>query len=180
MEIIQTSIPDVLIIKPSVFQDERGYFFESFHKNLIQAAGVSMDFVQDNESKSQKFVLRGLHFQVPPYAQGKLVRVIKGAATDVAVDIRKKSPFFGKWVSQLLSEENKLMLWIPPGFAHGFLALQDDTIFSYKCTAYYHHASERSLRWNDPQLNIDWGIQDPIISEKDRNAPLFIDFNNPF
>lgn len=139
-----------------------------------------MDFVQDNESKSQKSVLRGLHFQVPPHAQGKLVRVIKGAVNDVAVDLRKHSPFYGKWVSQLLSEENKLMLWIPPGFAHGFVVLEDETIFSYKCTAYYHKASERGLRWNDPQLNINWGIQDPLLSEKDKNAPLFIDFNSPF
>ncbi|MDP2423596.1 MAG: dTDP-4-dehydrorhamnose 3,5-epimerase [Bacteroidales bacterium] len=180
MEIIQTSIPDVLIIKPTIYKDDRGYFFESFHQDHLRKAGVSMDFVQDNESRSEKNVLRGLHFQTPPHAQGKLVRVIKGAVIDVAVDIRKKSPWYGQCVSLQLSEENKHLLWIPPGFAHGFLTLENDTIFSYKCTAYYNKASEGGLRWNDPELAIDWSITDPVLSEKDNNLPLFNDFSSPF
>lgn len=180
MEIIQTAIPDVLIIKPKVFIDERGYFFETFHRERFQEAGIPVNFVQDNESKSQKDVLRGLHLQKPPHQQGKLIRVIQGSVLDVVVDIRKSSPHYGKWVSTELSDQNKWLFWVPPGFAHGFLTLENNTIFSYKCTGFYNKDSEMAIRWNDPDLSISWGIQSPLLSEKDRSAPLFTDFNSPF
>jgi len=181
MEIIKTKIKDLLIIKPDVFEDERGYFFESFSKEKFKALGLDLDFVQDNESKSQKNVLRGLHFQKPPYAQGKLVRVVKGAVLDVAIDLRAKSDTYGQWEAVELSEENKLMYWVPPGFAHGFLTLRDETVFTYKCTNVYNKESEGSLLWNDPTLNIDWGsINNLILSDKDLEAPLFEQFNTPF
>jgi len=175
MELIPTSIPDVKIIKPDVFGDDRGYFFESFHVDKFAAFGINDPFLQDNESRSQKNVLRGLHFQLPPFAQGKLIRVIKGAVLDIAVDIRRNSPTFGKWVSMELTGENKWICWIPAGFAHGFVTLEDDTIFTYKCSAMYNKASEGSIRWNDPDLNIDWGITNPLLSEKDKVAPLLRD-----
>jgi len=181
MEIIKTKIQDLLIVKPDVFEDERGYFFESFSKEKFKNMGLDLDFVQDNESKSQKNVLRGLHFQKPPFAQGKLVRVVKGAVLDVAVDLRKDSPTYGQWEAVELSEENKLMYWVPPGFAHGFLTLRDETVFTYKCTNVYNKESEGSLLWNDPTLNIDWGlVKDLILSEKDLQSPLFEHFNTPF
>ncbi len=180
MEIIKTGIPDLLIIKPGVFEDNRGYFFESYNKEDFLKYGIDQNFIQDNESKSVKGVLRGLHFQKPPFAQGKLVRVIKGAVLDVAVDLRKSSPTYGQWNSIKLSESNKLMYWIPPGFAHGFLTLENDTIFFYKCTNIYNKESEGSIRWDDPDLNIDWGVKNPILSEKDKNAPFFKDFETPF
>ena len=181
MELIKTKIQDLFIIKPDVFEDERGYFFETFSKEKFKALGLDLDFVQDNESKSQKSVLRGLHFQKPPYAQGKLVRVVKGAVLDVAVDLRKDSATYGEWEAVELSEENKLMYWVPPGFAHGFLTLRDDTVFTYKCTNVYNRESEGSLRWNDPILNIDWGLVDsPLLSNKDKESPLFKQFNTPF
>lgn len=173
MEIIPTEIPDVLIIKPRIFADDRGYFFESYNREKFMAAGIEATFVQDNESKSAKGVLRGLHFQKPPFAQGKLVRVIRGAVLDVAVDLRQLSPTFGKWVAVELTAENKQMCWIPEGFAHGFLTLEDNTIFSYKCTNIYHQASEGSIRWNDPALGINWGTDNPSLSEKDITAPDF-------
>ena len=175
MELIPTDIPDVIIIKPDVFGDERGYFFESFHIRKFGEVGINEAFVQDNESCSQKGVLRGLHYQLEPFAQGKLIRVIKGAVLDIAVDIRKTSPTFGKWVAMELTSENKWMCWIPKGFAHGFVTLEDDTIFTYKCTGLYNKASEGSIRWNDPQLNINWGVESPILSDKDRMAPLLKD-----
>ena len=181
MEIIKTKIKDLFIIKPDVFEDERGYFFESFSKEKFKNLGLNLNFVQDNESKSQKNVLRGLHFQKPPYAQGKLVRVVKGAVLDVAVDLRAGSDTYGQWEAVELSEENKLMYWVPPGFAHGFLTLRDETVFTYKCTNVYNKESEGSLLWNDPTLNIDWGpIGDLILSEKDLAAPLFEHFNTSF
>ncbi|HPT04450.1 MAG TPA: dTDP-4-dehydrorhamnose 3,5-epimerase [Bacteroidales bacterium] len=180
MEIIKTAIPDVLIIKPSVFKDDRGYFFESYNKEKFLKNGIDQNFVQDNESKSQKGVLRGLHFQNPPFAQGKLVRVMKGAVLDVAVDIRKGSPWYGKWVSIELNEDNKWMYWIPTGFAHGFHTLADHTVFFYKCTNVYHKASEGSIRWDDPDLNISWGAHNPILSDKDKVSPLFRDFISQF
>lgn len=173
MEIIHTSIQDVLIIRPTVHGDDRGYFFESYHRQRLYEAGIPYDFLQDNESKSQRHVLRGLHFQVPPYSQGKLIRVLNGKVLDIAVDIRKSSPFFGKSVSVILSGDNKQMLWIPPGFAHGFLSLEDNTVFSYKCTSYYNRSAERVIRWNDPDLAIDWGIQNPLLSERDSSAPYW-------
>ncbi|MDY0101364.1 MAG: dTDP-4-dehydrorhamnose 3,5-epimerase [Lentimicrobium sp.] len=173
MEIIPTDIPDVVIIKPLVFTDDRGYFFESYSRQKLIEVGINVDFVQDNESKSAKNVLRGLHFQKPPYAQGKLVRVIQGAVLDVAVDLRQSSPSFGKWVAIKLTAENKWLCWIPEGFAHGFLTLEDNTIFSYKCTNVYNKLSEGSIRWNDPELNINWGTNQPNLSEKDSIAPFF-------
>jgi dTDP-4-dehydrorhamnose 3,5-epimerase len=175
MELIPTALPDVIIIKPDVFGDVRGYFFESFHSEKFAAMGITDTFVQDNESRSQKDVLRGLHYQLEPFAQGKLIRVIKGSVLDIAVDIRRSSPTFGKWVSMKLTDENKWICWIPKGFAHGFLTLEDDTIFSYKCSGIYNKASEGSIRWNDPELNIDWGTANPLLSGKDIAAPLFKD-----
>lgn len=175
MEIKHVEIPGLLIIQPQVFSDSRGYFFESYNKIKLEEQGFDYDFIQDNQSMSSKGTLRGLHFQNPPYEQGKLISVIKGSVLDVAVDIRKKSPFFGKYFSIKLDEHNKTMLWIPPGFAHGFLACEDHTIFVYKCTQVYNKESEGSLLWNDPDLNIKWNIKDPVISAKDSKAPLFKD-----
>jgi len=180
MEIIKTSIEGLLIIKPNIFGDNRGSFFESWSKEAYQNIGLDMDFVQDNQSLSQKGVLRGLHFQNPPYAQGKLVRVIKGLVIDVAVDIRQNSPTYGKHFAVELSEENKTIFWIPPGFAHGFIALEDDTIFAYKCTEVYNKESEGALVWNDIDLNIDWGVETPLVSEKDMVTGSFKDFKSQF
>ena len=180
MEIIKTALKEVLIIKPDVFEDARGYFFESFNYGKFVNAGLDLKFLQDNESKSKKNVLRGLHFQVPPYEQGKLVRVVHGSAMDVAVDLRKKSPTYGKWASALLSGKNKWMFWIPAGFAHGFVTLEDDTVFFYKCTNVYNRESERNILWNDPDLNIKWDIKEPLISDKDKTGMLLREFISPF
>lgn len=180
IEIVKTKIPDLYIIKPQVFEDNRGYFFESYNKNTFLKAGIDEHFVQDNESKSMKGVLRGLHFQKPPHAQGKLVRVVRGAVLDVAVDLRKSSPAFGHWDSVELTEKNKWMYWIPPGFAHGFVTLEDNTIFSYKCTDVYNKESEASILWNDPTLNIDWKTAQPVLSEKDQTGIPFREFESPF
>lgn len=180
MEIIKTPLEGLLIIKPDVFEDERGYFFESFNSEKFLQAGLDLKFVQDNESKSKKGVLRGLHFQAPPFAQGKLVRVLRGSVLDVAVDIRKNSPTLGKWESIVLSGTNKLMYWIPEGFAHGFVTLEDNTIFFYKCTKVYNKTSEGSILWCDEDLKIDWGIEDPVISDKDKVSQRFKDFLTPF
>lgn len=180
MEIIKTPLEGLLIIKPDVFEDDRGYFFESYNREKFQAHGIDVTFVQDNESKSIQGVLRGLHFQNPPFAQGKLVRVMRGSVLDVAVDIRKESPTFGQWSSIVLSGQNKWMYWIPAGFAHGFLTLEDETIFFYKCTNVYNKASEGAIRWNDPDLNIDWDISDPVISPKDESAPFFRELESRF
>ena len=179
MNVEQTYIDGLLVITPNVFGDERGYFLESYNKRALESI-LESTFVQDKESASQKGVLRGLHFQNPPYAQAKLVRVIKGSVLDVVVDLRKDSETYGKHYKHVLSGEHKEQLYIPEGFAHGFLVLEDDTIFSYKCTSYYQKDSEGSLLWNDPTLGINWQIEDPIISEKDRNAMKFEDFNSPF
>ncbi|BDR38650.1 dTDP-4-dehydrorhamnose 3,5-epimerase [Escherichia coli] len=170
MNVIKTEIPDVLIFKPKVFADERGFFFESFNQKVFEeAVGRKVEFVQDNHSKSSKGVLRGLHYQLEPYAQGKLVRCVVGEVFDVAVDIRKSSPTFGKWVGVNLSAENKRQLWIPEGFAHGFLVLSETAEFAYKTTNYYHPDSERGIIWNDPTLNIKWPVHSelPNVSEKD-------------
>lgn len=180
MNISKTKLEGLLILQPKVFEDSRGYFFESFRLDVLQSHGMNLDFVQDNESKSDKNVLRGLHFQNPPYEQGKLVRVVKGSVLDVAVDIRENSPTYGQWISQVLSGENKTMIWIPPGFAHGFLTLENNTLFQYKCTAYYNKESEGCIRWNDPSLNIWWNINKPIISDKDQTAPLFSEYKCKF
>lgn len=180
MQILKTEIEGLLILQPEVYKDDRGYFFESFRKDLLQQMGIPDNFVQDNESKSQKGVLRGLHFQNPPHAQGKLVRVVKGAVLDAAVDIRKGSPTYGEYMTVELTEENKTMLWIPEGFAHGFLTLRDETIFQYKCTNYYNKGSEGSILWNDPDLNINWPWTSPRVSRKDLEAPLFKELNSNF
>lgn len=180
MHFEKTEIEGLLIIKPKVFEDERGHFFESFNKEVFYKNGLDLDFVQDNQSLSQKGVLRGLHFQCPPYAQGKLIRVIQGSVLDVAVDIRKSSKTYGQYFKIILSAQNKTMIYIPEGFAHGFLTLEDNTIFSYKCTKFYHKESEESLLWNDSELGIDWGIKTPILSDKDKVAQPFISFKSPF
>jgi len=180
MQVIKTPINDLLIIQPTVFEDSRGHFFESYNKQLFLNNKIDVDFVQDNQSLSQTGVLRGLHFQKPPYAQGKLVRVITGAVLDVVVDIRKKSNTYGKHFSIELNEKNKTMLWIPEGFAHGFLTTQNDTIFSYKCTNFYHKESEGTIYWNDADIGINWGIENPTLSEKDKTGKKFNGFTSPF
>ncbi|PCJ86045.1 MAG: dTDP-4-dehydrorhamnose 3,5-epimerase [Flavobacteriales bacterium] len=181
MEIHKTPLEGLMVIEPVVFRDKRGYFFESYNQRIFEKkTGAHATFLQDNESMSQKGVLRGLHFQTPPFAQGKLIRVIKGSVMDIAVDIRKNSPTYGQHFSVMLSEENKKMIWVPIGFAHGFLTTEDNTIFSYKCTQVYNKASEDSIYWNDPDLNINWGIEDPVLSVKDLQAKAFKDFNSIF
>ncbi len=180
MEIIKTPIEGLLVIKPKIFGDDRGHFFESWSKDSFAKNELDLDFVQDNQSLSSKSVLRGLHFQNPPYAQGKLVRVIKGSVLDVAVDIRKDSPTYGQHFSIQLSEKNKKIFWIPPGFAHGFVTLEDDTIFTYKCTGVYNKESEGALLWSDKDLNIDWGVENPLVSEKDLVAGSFNNFESNF
>lgn len=168
MKLIETAIPGPMIIEPRVFGDARGFFMETWNEAGFRTAGLDRTFVQDNHSHSQKGVLRGLHFQNPG-AQGKLVRVTRGAVFDVAVDLRKSSAHFGKWIGVELSAENKRMFWVPEGFAHGFLTLEDDTDFLYKCTAPYAPGSEHTLAWNDPDVGVEWPVQnlDPIISDKD-------------
>jgi len=180
MEIIETKIKDLLIINPKVFSDARGYFFESYNETVFKQNGINATFVQDNQSLSNTGVLRGLHFQAPPFEQGKLVRVINGAVLDVAVDIRKNSPTYGEYVAMELTEENKTMFYIPPGFAHGFLTLRDNTIFSYKCTNVYNKASEGCVLWNDKDININWQISNPILSEKDLVGTPLKEFTSPF
>lgn len=180
MKIISTPIQGLLIVQPAVFEDSRGYFFESYNKEQFIAAGLKFDFVQDNQSLSQKNVLRGLHFQNPPFAQGKLVRVIKGAVLDVALDIRQNSSTYGKFFTVELSEKNKTMLWIPAGFAHGFLTLAEETIFFYKCTNFYNKASEQTIQWNDKDLKIPWNTANPIISGKDEHGISFSEFKSLF
>jgi len=172
MKVTDTKIPDVKIIEPKVFEDERGFFFESFnHKRFEQAIGREVTFVQDNHSKSTKRVLRGLHYQRPPHTQGKLVRVVQGEVFDVAVDIRKSSPTFGQWVAEVLSAKNKKQLWIPEGFAHGFLTLSETAEFLYKTTDYFAASCEKSIHWNDQVLNIVWPlVGHPDMSEKDKTS----------
>jgi dTDP-4-dehydrorhamnose 3,5-epimerase len=180
MEVIETKIKDLLIIKPKVFADSRGYFFESYNADVFKQNNITLNFVQDNQSLSSTGVLRGLHFQAPPFDQGKLVRVITGAVLDIAVDIRKDSPTYGEHIAIELTEENKTMFYIPPGFAHGFLTLRDNTIFSYKCTNVYNKLSEGCVLWNDTDLNINWNVANPILSEKDLVGTPFKEFNSPF
>ena len=175
MKVTPLDIPDVLLIEPNIFEDERGFFFESFNLNEFrEVTSLDVTFVQDNHSKSLKGVLRGLHYQIPPYEQGKLVRVIQGEVFDVAVDIRKNSPTFGQYVSQILSYENKKQMWIPQGFAHGFLTLSDTSEFLYKTTNFYKPESERCILWNDKILNIDWPQNSDIhVSSKDLLGAIF-------
>lgn len=176
MRVIPTAIPDVLIIEPKVFGDARGFFFESFNQRAFnEATGLNVQFVQDNHSRSSRGVLRGLHYQIE-HAQGKLVRVVQGAVFDVAADIRKSSPTFGKWVGVELSAENYRQLWVPAGFAHGFLVLSESADFLYKTTDYYYPEHERAIVWNDSELKINWPCStSPILSLKDSNAQPFLD-----
>ena len=181
MEVKKTKINGVFLIKPRVFKDNRGHFFESFNsKKFNEATGLDVQFVQDNQSLSSKNVLRGLHFQHPPFAQAKLVSVIKGEVLDVVVDIRKESDTYGEYIAENLNEENHHQLFIPEGMAHGFLTLKDDTIFSYKCSNYYDKGSEDGIIWNDSNLKIDWKIKNPLVSEKDQLAQNFTSFVSPF
>ena len=180
MEIEEKEIKGLIEIFPKVFGDQRGFFLETFNESRYNEVLKNVQFVQDNFSSSNKGVLRGLHFQNPPYSQGKLVQVITGLALDVAVDLRRNSETYGQHVKVLLSSEKRNQFWIPEGFAHGFLALEDNTIFSYKCTNYYNPQSEVTILWNDRNLKIDWQIDNPIISPKDKEGVLFKDFDTPF
>lgn len=183
MKFSPTPLAGLMVVVPTVFTDERGYFYESYNETLFKEAGIQANFVQDNQSLSQKGTLRGLHAQAPEYAQGKLVRVIQGEVLDVAVDIRKESPTFGQHFSIKLSGDTKNMLWIPPGFLHGFVTLSNEAIFSYKVSGGgYHKAAEIGVRFNDSTLNIDWGLAEEnlLLSEKDQALPLFADFSSPF
>ncbi|UTW62753.1 dTDP-4-dehydrorhamnose 3,5-epimerase [bacterium SCSIO 12741] len=181
MEILEEPLPGVFLLKPRVFGDHRGHFYEPYNKDTFHKLGITAEFVQDNQSLStQKGVLRGLHFQNPPYAQGKLVRVLQGAVIDVAVDIRKGSATYGQHFAAELNEENKLLMYVPPGYAHGFVTLAETTLFNYKCTNYYHPESEDGIAWDDPDLGIDWGIDSPILSAKDTQNQAFKDFNSLF
>ncbi len=180
MDVITTEIADLLILKPRVFEDPRGYFYEPYNKRTLAECGITADFVQDNQSLSGANVLRGLHLQLPPHTQEKLVRVISGGVLNVAVDLRKNSPTYGKHVAIELNEDNKLMLWLPHGFANGFRTLADNTMYFYKVTEYWNKASEISIQWNDPDLAIDWGASNPIVAEKDQNGIPFREFVSPF
>ena len=182
MKFIKTTIKDLFIVEPNMWKDERGYFYESYSQRAFEEADIHANFVQDNQSMSQKGTLRGLHAQTEPYAQGKLVRVIRGRVIDVAVDIRKESKTYGQHLAVELSEENHRMLWVPPGFLHGFVTLEDNTIFTYKVTSAYNKSAEFGVQWNDSGLGIDWGIEESeiILSEKDRVLPAFKDLISPF
>lgn len=180
MEIIEHKLNGVIELIPSVFNDERGSFHESYNSELFRKIGINDVFVQDNQSSSEKNVLRGLHFQKPPFAQSKLVRVAKGKVLDVVVDLRSKSDTFLQYLAVELNDSKKNMLYIPQGFAHGFLTLEDDTIFTYKCGNFYNKDCEMGLLWNDEKINIDWSINRPILSEKDKNLPDSNKFISPF
>jgi dTDP-4-dehydrorhamnose 3,5-epimerase len=172
MKISETRIPAVKIIEPNVFEDDRGYFFESYRKSILKEAGILDDFIQDNVSKSYRNAIRGLHYQVEN-PQAKLVQCLKGSILDVAVDLRQDSPSFGNYVAIKLSDVSKRMLYIPKGFAHGFSVLSDEAIVTYKCSDYYNAEGERGVRWDDPLIRINWDVNRPILSEKDRKLPLF-------
>lgn len=174
MQVEETGIEGLLLIKPRIFQDERGYFFESYNDREMRKNGLHFSWVQDNQSKSAYGVIRGLHYQLEPYAQTKLVRVLKGSILDVAVDLRSGSPTYGKWKSMILSEDNYLQLLLPKGFAHGFSVLSDEAVVFYKCDQFYHPASDKGIRYDDPALDIDWQLPPDkiVVSEKDRNLPL--------
>lgn len=180
MNISESKFRDVLIIEPDVFCDSRGYFFETFNSKRYKDHGISIDFVQDNISVSKKSTLRGLHYQIPPKAQAKLCHVLKGRVLDVAVDLRYGSPTFGKHFAFELSEENHIQIFIPEGFAHGFAVLSDEAIFHYKCSEFYSKEHERAIRFDDSDININWAIDDPIVSVRDRNAELFKDIEKVF
>ena len=174
------TISDLKLLHPNIYNDERGCFFESYNCQTFKNLGITVVFLQDNQSCSKKNVIRGLHFQAPPFAQAKLVRVIKGAVIDVVVDLRKESPTYGQHFSVVLSEENQLQFYIPMGFAHGFAALEEDTVFAYKCSNVYHKDSERSILFNDEDLKINWNIENPIVANKDLQGIRFKDFISPF
>lgn len=183
MAVIKTAIEGVLVIEPKVFSDERGYFFESYNEErFLSETGIAVRFVQDNESRSKRGVVRGFHFQRPPHAQAKLVRVVRGRVVDVAVDIRTGSPTYGKYVAVELSEHNHRQLFLPHGMAHGFMVLSDEAIFQYKCDEYYHPESEGAIIWNDPTIAMDWGVTeaDIILSEKDRQNPTLAELGEIF
>lgn len=182
MNITKTKIEGLVVIEPRIFPDDRGYFYESYSEKKYKEAGIDASFVQDNQSFSQKGTLRGLHGQADPFAQGKLVRVLQGKVLDVAVDIRKNSSTYGQYVTIELSGENHKQFWVPPGFLHGFVTLEDDTIFTYKVTNYYDKASEIGVLWNDPTLNIDWqtDLSNVLLSPKDTVLPTFAEFKSPF
>ena len=180
MKVIKTEIAGLLVLEPDVFNDDRGFFFESYSKQRYEKFDIPDEFVQDNISKSKQGTVRGLHYQVGEKAQGKLCQVLEGEVLDVAVDIRFNSPTFGKYFSQVLNSQNKLQLWIPTGFAHGFSVLSEEAIFSYKCTNYYSKTHERAILFNDLDLKIDWKIDNPIVSEKDLNAAKFKDIERDF
>jgi dTDP-4-dehydrorhamnose 3,5-epimerase len=180
MKVEKTFIPGLLVIEPDFFPDNRGFFFESFNREKYAAHGIEMEFIQDNLSKSVKNTVRGLHYQAGEFAQGKLCQVITGNVLDVAVDIRFGSPTFGKHFSVELSGENHKQIWIPPGFAHGFSVLSDEAIFSYKCTAKYDKASERSIMYNDTMLGIEWNVDEPLVSQKDLVAKKFVEIEKDF
>lgn len=180
MQVTKTFIEGLLVIQPKVFHDERGYFYEPYNKKTYAEAGITDEFVQDNQSFSQKGVIRGMHFQNPPHAQAKLLRILQGKIWDVVIDIRKSSPTYGKHFGIELSAENKTIFYVPQGFAHGFLTLEDDTLLLYKCSDFYNKASEESLSWNDPDVAIPWNITNPILSEKDLNGKMLKDFKSQF
>ncbi|TVM19722.1 dTDP-4-dehydrorhamnose 3,5-epimerase [Oceanidesulfovibrio indonesiensis] len=180
MRLIETDIPDLMILEPKVFQDERGFFMESYNSEALASYGLDYNFIQDNHAKSGQGVLRGLHFQRPPMDQTKLVRVTRGAVYDVAVDLRKGSPTYGKWVGVTLSASNFLQFLVPRGFAHGYVTLEPDTEFQYKVDNYYAPKLDGGIIWNDPDLAIDWPVESPVLSAKDRELPRFKDFESPF
>lgn len=181
MKIEKTAFQDLMLITPDVYTDDRGYFFEPFNEARFRIeTGMNITFVQDNESLSKKDVLRGMHFQVPPKAQAKLVRVSRGAVLDVVVDLRRSQPTYGKSFQVVLNADDKRQLFIPEGFAHGFLVLEDNTVFSYKCSNFYSAEFDRALRWNDPSFGIEWGLENPILSKKDAEAVFLSQFESPF
>lgn len=183
MEVIKTDIDGVLIIEPKVWGDDRGYFFESFNaREFVDKTGLNITFVQDNESKSRYGVLRGLHFQLPPYTQSKLVRCVKGCVLDIAVDIRKGSPTYGKWVSCELTEDNHRQFFVPKGMAHGFCVLSEEAVFQYKCDDFYHPEAEGGIAWDDPDIAVQWPLlsEDISLSERDKHHPSFKEFISPF
>ncbi|MBN1302411.1 MAG: dTDP-4-dehydrorhamnose 3,5-epimerase [Melioribacteraceae bacterium] len=180
MNVIQAKIEGLLVIEPDIYTDERGYFFESFSREKYKNIGLPSEFKQDNISRSSSGVIRGLHYQIGNSAQGKLCSVFEGTVLDIAVDIRYGSPTYGQYFSQVLSDENKLQLWIPPGFAHGFSVLSESAVFQYKCTQLYNAESERCIRFDDPDLNIDWKVKEPRLSRKDLNGILFKNIDRDF
>jgi len=180
MDIRKTPLDGLLIIQPKIFADERGHFFESYRRDILGEPATDVEFIQDNQSLSNKGIIRGMHFQKPPFAQDKLVRVVTGAVLDVVVDIRRNSPTYGKKFEIELNARNFTMLFIPKGFAHGFETLEDLTIFQYKCSEYYHPESEGGIAWNSPDLAINWQSQDPVLSQKDKMHLEFSQFESPF